>query len=50
MDQRASPFASLAWPALACLGVLISAAAAGQEPEGDPLAGSEAGEIGRAHV
>ena len=43
MDQRASPFASLAWPALACLGALISAAAASQEPEGDPLAGAEAG-------
>ncbi|MCY3932545.1 MAG: hypothetical protein OXH70_12580 [Acidobacteria bacterium] len=44
MDQRASPLAPLAWPALGCLGLLICAAAAAQEQEGDPLAGSEAGD------
>ncbi len=45
MDQRASPFASLAWPGLACLGLLFCAAAAAQEQEGDPTAGSEAGAV-----
>lgn len=43
MDQRASPFASLARPTLVCLGLLIcAAAAAAQEKEDSPRAGTEA--------